>query len=472
MLLFFHPSGLCSSWLLLVIIFIFLCLFEPGKCQSSESSRINYLKLKLLHRRALSTPFHIEEAVDDDSTRLLSLFATISGNNTLKAPVVSGASLGSGQYLVDFRIGTPPQKLLLVADTGSDLVWVRCSACRDCRRHRPGSAFFPRHSASFAPNHCYSHACRLVAQPPHSRCNHTRLHSSCLYQYTYGDRSVSAGIFSRETATLNTSSGELIHLRNVDFGCGFRASGASLTGPRFAGANGVMGLGQGPISFASQVGSRFGNKFSYCLMDYTVSPPPTSFLLLGDAQQRNMALLQKNLSFTPLRSNPLSPTFYYVGIHRVSVDGAVLPIDPSVWAIDDFGNGGTVVDSGTTLSFFLDPAYTEMLRALEKKVHLPRLEIGVASLDLCLNTSAADGTATARLPRLTFHMVGGAVFSPPARNYFIEVAPGVKCLAMRRAEAGGSGFSVIGNLMQQGFLFMFDRERSRVGFSPAVCDAL
>ncbi|KAJ4960501.1 hypothetical protein NE237_020411 [Protea cynaroides] len=383
----------------------------------------------------------------------------------LKMPVISGASTESGQYFVDFRIGNPPQKLLLVADTGSDLVWVKCSACRNCSRHAPGTTFQARHSTTFSPIHCYNPACRLIPHPlKHQPCNHTRLHSTCHYQYSYADGSRTSGFFSRETTTLNTSSGRAAKLKSLVFGCGFHVSGPSLTGASFNGASGVMGLGRGPISFSTQLGKRFGNKFSYCLMDYTLSPPPTSYLLIGDSPEPDTT--KKKMNYTPLLTNPLFPTFYYVGIKSVRIDGVTLPINSSVWAIDQTGNGGTVIDSGTTLTFLAEPAYQLILMEFNKRVRLPRVENQTGSLDLCVNVS---GVTNLKLPRLGFKLAGGSLFSPPVTNYFIDTAEEVKCLALQGVDSQGGGFSVIGNLMQQGFTFEFDSDRSRLGFSRHGC---
>lgn len=85
--------------------------------------------------------------------------------------------------------------------------------------------------------------------------------------------------------------------------------------------------------------------------------------------------------------------------------------------------------------------------------------------DLCVNVS---GVARASLPKLSFRLVGDSVFAPPPRNYFIETSDRVKCLAIQPV-VSGSGFSVIGNLMQQGFLLEFDKDRSRLGFSRHGC---
>ncbi|KOM46274.1 hypothetical protein LR48_Vigan06g158000 [Vigna angularis] len=225
-----------------------------------------------------------------------------------------------------------------------------------------------------------------------------------------------------------------------------------------------MGLGRGPISFTSQLGRKFGNTFSYCLLDYTLSPAPKSYLTIGASS--NDVISRKLFSYTPFATNPLSPSFYYITIQSVSVDGIRLPINTSVWGIDDNGNGGTVLDSGTTISFLAEPAYRQVLAAFRRRVKLPAAEGATAlGFDLCVNVS---GITRPRLPKLRFFLAGKSVLSPPAGNYFIEPADGVKCLAVQ-AVRPGSGFSVIGNLMQQGYLFEFDLHRSRIGFSRHGC---
>lgn len=418
-----------------------------------------YLKLPLLHKDPF--PPNPIQSFSSDTHRLSSLFSALHRRSSPQLPVTSGASTGSGQYFVDLRIGNPPQRLLLVADTGSDLVWVTCSACRNCSSHPPNSAFLARHSSTFSPHHCFDSSCRLVPHPKHTLCNHTRLHSPCRYEYSYSDGSLTSGFFSRETTTFNTSSGTEVKHHRLAFGCSFQISGPSVSGPSFNGAHGVIGLGRGPISLASQLGRRYGNKFSYCLMDYTLSPPPTSFLLIGGAE--NVTALKT--SYTPLQINALSPTFYYIGIESVFVDDIKLRISPSVWAIDKLGNGGSVVDSGTTLTFLADPAYRRILKEFRRRIKVPSPDEPTTGFDLCLNMS---GVSKLSLPRLSFKLVGESVFSPPPGNYFLDTAEDVKCLALRPVTSP-SGFSVIGNLMQQGFLLEFDLERSRLSFSRHGC---
>lgn len=452
-------------------LIIFL-LFHFLSTQTPTATAVkDYLKLPLLHKIPLPSP---TQTLLSDIHRLSHIHRRRRHHQNqkgiIKSPVVSGAPSGSGQYFVELRLGSPPQPLLLVADTGSDLLWVTCSACRrrNCSSlHSPGSTFLARRSSSFSPHHCFDSACRLVPHPDLNPCNRTRLHSPCRYQYLYSDGSKTSGFFSKDVTTLNTSSGKEAKLENFSFGCGFQISGPGVSGSNFNGAHGVMGLGRGPISFSSQLGRRFGDKFSYCLMDYTLSPPPTSYLIIGGGDEHDDTVSRNpKMSFTPLLANPLSPTFYYIEIKSVKVNNAKLRIDPSVWSLDDLGNGGTIMDSGTTLTFLPQSAYVKILTAIKRRVRLPSPAELTPGFDLCFNVT---GKTRTKLPRLSFELGGEeSVFDPPPRNYYIETEEAIKCLAIQPV-SDAMGFSVIGNLMQQGFLFEFDREKSRLGFSRHGC---
>ena len=419
----------------------FLCSIIAAYCFSTAVAG-DTLKLPLIRPSVLPTP---QQSLSLDVLRLSVLDSageTPELPISTAGPVVSSATTGADKYLVDILAGTPPQRLLLAVDTGSDLVWVRCSACRDCSRHVPGAAFFARRSSSFAPYHCYDRQCRLVPRSlSQQSCPSDHLHSPCRYQ------AVAEGFLSRDTAAVNSASGDETYLRPLSFGCVFNVSRATAE-------HGIMGLGRGPLSFPSQVSRRYGNTFSYCLRN------SSSFLLFGDSKEN------LTLRYTPLLTNPLCPTLYYVGIEGASVDGVELPIESTVWAMDhSTGAGGMVVDSGTTITFLPDPAYRQVLAAMESRVRLPR--VPGSGFDLCVNGSAEEPSR--RLPRLGLKLAGGEMLAPPPKNYFLETEPGVWCLALLPVYSP-DGFGVIGTMMQQGFLFVFDRDGARLGFSRNGCE--
>ncbi|XP_075634592.1 aspartyl protease family protein 2 [Castanea sativa] len=448
---------------LLLLRLLFLFTLTHLSTSQNTTTKHYYLKLPLLHKTPPPSP---SQSLLHDSLRLSHLHHHSHHHlHRLTSPVISGASSGSGQYFISLLLGTPPQPLLLIADTASDLIWTHCSASTHHNNNPHNPIFFPRLSASFKPHHCFHPSCKLVPNPPNSHCNNaSTLHTPCLFNYSYADSSSSSGFFSTETASFLSKHKHEHKPTNLtlSFGCGFWVSGTE-----FNSAQGVMGLGRGPISFTSQLGRRFGNKFSYCLKDYTLSPPPTSYLTIGGGETQNDNVVSSKMKFTPLVVNPLSPSFYYIGIKSVSVDGAKLRIHPSVWSIDDNGNGGTVIDSGTTLTFLAEEAYGEVVTAIRRRVRNLTVPSPTPGFELCVNESKlVKGTS---LPRLKFELVGNSAFSPPPRNYFIATEERVMCLAIQPVNSE-TGFSVIGNLMQQGFLLEFDRDRSRLGFSRHGCD--
>ncbi|KAI5070825.1 hypothetical protein GOP47_0015168 [Adiantum capillus-veneris] len=483
--------------------FLFLFLLQllhssPALSSSSSSSANGGFVLPLLHKTSLPAPYSrhsspldfLAEAKSLDEARRAAIASSLSrGRNSsptlsrFSAPfdaiaasnardgfrtgVRSGASEGAGQYFVQLAIGTPPQQFLLIADTGSDLVWVRCSNCR--RKCRAGTGdpssptFLIRASSSYRAIPCLSQSCLLVPAPPSFSCN-LRIPSTCRYDYSYTDTSESTGIFSTETISLNSSSSSDANLKEFGqvpdfaFGCGLRNTGES-----FVGSDGVLGMGRGPISFVSQVGSVVGNKFAYCLVDFFGTPTLNSFLVLGDIPAPTKLLTP--LQSTPLVENPFGQSFYYVNVQEVRVNGQVLPIPSDVWELDATGNGGTVVDSGTTLTTFVEPAYQEILNAVVDKFPFPQVD-PVQSFDLCFNATGVNDLSG--LPSLSIVLEGNAVFSPPASNIFIDIPGGLKCLALQGVE-GPFGFTVLGNLIQQNFHMRFDLDGSMLSFAPTRC---
>lgn len=374
--------------------------------------------------------------------------------------VVSGASFPGkiGQYFVEFYIGTPGQPFLFIADTGSDLVWVPCSLCRDCNAIATGNdtIFLPQNSSTFSPITCSSEECDLVPPPIGAASCSLKLPTSCTYAYGYSDSSQSTGVFAYDTVTMNSSSGKSVKIKNVAFGCGTNNSGPSITK-----VGGVIGLGQGPISFTSQVGYMYGNKFSYCFTNF-LHTRSSSALIFGDDPMGTK--LKGPIQYTPFVPNPLVETFYYVGIEAVEVGGVILPILSDVWDIDKNGNGGAVIDSGTTLSFFVQPAYDIIVQAFKEAIDYP-LAPPTAGLSVCYNVS---GISNPLLPSFSVVFKGNAVFKPPSKNYFLNPTDDLRCLGFMGSAANG-GVSVLGNLLQQNYHVEYDRLHNRLGFAKAHC---
>jgi hypothetical protein len=245
---------------------------------------------------------------------------------------------------------------------------------------------------------------------------------------------------------------------SVAFGCGHDNQGS------FSGVDGLIGLGQGPISFTSQLSSLFGGKFSYCLVSLVDSSSQTSPLLFGNA-----AIPSGSLLYTPIVQNSKHPTYYYVGLTGISVGGNRLNIPESAFAIDSSGAGGTILDSGTTITQLVSSAYKVVVQAFQNAIQYPQVTGSPAGLDLCFDVSGTNsGSNSLKVPTLTFHF-DQADIDLPAENYFVTVDnAGTLCLAM----AGSYGFTIYGNIQQQNYQILYDRSGGRIGFKQMKCDTL
>ncbi|GLJ51093.1 hypothetical protein SUGI_1087700 [Cryptomeria japonica] len=245
-----------------------------------------------------------------------------------------------------------------------------------------------------------------------------------------------------------------IRIPRVAMGCSTRHKG-----PNVKGADGILGLGQGSISFPSQIGHLYGDKFSYCFPSHGNSTSSTStYLVFSD---RSLDHLKSDLGYTPFLKNPpgAPDTFYYIGIEGIKINGKRLPIPRSIWLVDRLGSGGSIVDFGTTLTYLLQPSYGILLAAFERLVIYPRISLD--PFDLCFNSF---GLENLRLPEFSIEFAGSASFRPPVDNYFIHAAPKIRCLGIVSVPPL-FGVNLIGNMMHQNFFIEFDRRNSRFGFA-------
>ncbi|KAL6609510.1 hypothetical protein ACP70R_039479 [Stipagrostis hirtigluma subsp. patula] len=368
--------------------------------------------------------------------------AEVAGASAFSLPLSSGAYSGTGQYLARFLVGTPAQEFLLVADTGSDLTWIKCGGGGG-GASPPARVFRTADSKSWAPVPCSSDTCKLDV--PFSLANCSGPASPCSYDYRYKESSAATrGVVGTDSATVSKTAAKV---QDVVLGCS-----SSYDGQSFQSADGVLSLGNSKISFAS----RAGGLFSYCLVDHLAPRNATGYLAFGPGAEAPLAR-------TPLLLDPTMP-FYGVTVQAISVAGKALDIPGDVW--DARKNGGVILDSGTTLTVLASPAYKAVVAALSKGLAgVPMVRFD--PFEYCYNWTARRPGAP-EIPKLTVQFAGAAaLFEPPAKSYVIDVNPGVKCIGVQ--EGDWPGVSVFGNIMQQEHLWEFDLKKQLVGFKQTSC---
>ncbi|CAD6257396.1 unnamed protein product [Miscanthus lutarioriparius] len=235
---------------------------------------------------------------------------------------------GGGAYDMELSIGTPPQKLTALADTGSDLIWTKCGPCASCTPQGSPS-YYPNMSSTFSKLPCSDRLCAAL-QSESSAANCSDGGPECDCRYSYG---VERDLHHYTQGFLGS---ETLALAEDDYG---RSSG-------------LVGLGRGQLSLVSQLNA---GTFSYCL---TSNASKASPLLFGSLA---------NLTGSGVQSTRLLPyrysIFYAVNLQNISIVSATTP-GP--------GADGVVFDSGTTVTFLAEPAYTLAKAAVLPQVNLTR----------------------------------------------------------------------------------------------------
>ncbi|MCL7040055.1 hypothetical protein MKW94_013032 [Papaver nudicaule] len=364
---------------------------------------------------------------------------------------------------VSLTVGTPPQKVVMVLDTGSELSWLRCN-----NPSFPNSlpTFNPRHSSSYTPMLCSSPACsyqvRGFSVPVW--CDPNKL---CHTTVSYADSSFSEGNLAYETFYIGSSS-----IPGTIFGCMSTSfSSSSEEDPK---STGLMGMNRGSLSFVSQMGFP---KFSYCISEGDSS----GVLLLGNTSSPWV----KPLSYTPLLqiSSPL-PYFdraaYTVQLEGIMVSKKVLTLPKYALVPDHTGAGQTMIDSGTQFTFLLGPVYDALRNEFISQTRgiLQVLDdtdfIFQGAMDLCYRVPPTR-TGFSDLPTVSL-MFSGAEIVVTSDQLLYQVAgemrgsDSVYCFTFGNSELLGIEAFVIGHHHQQNVWVEFDLQNSRIGFAPIQCD--
>ncbi|KAG6553065.1 hypothetical protein Mapa_005402 [Marchantia paleacea] len=445
-----------KTFFLLIVCFTGLLmpeLFLASPASGYESEQL--LKFDLMHIDHPASPLYVRDRSRTEKfldrmarSRNWSQYITTNGSaiTTFSSPIRHSPS---GVFLMDLELGSPAQNFTAIMDTGSDVTWIQCSPCSGCYEQQD-PLFNPQHSRSYDTVSCESHTCSLLRKP--SCANDTATHEPvCQYSVHYGDQSTTTGDLSRDSITLTSVSGRRRAFDFV-FGCGHSNQGT------FQSTDGIVGFGQGALSMPKQVGSNFANIFSYCFDASKESSP----LLLGPG------LAKANFTWTPIVENKARSTFYYLNATGISVNGNLLDIPASAWDFSADGDGGLIVDSGTTVTTLVPAAFGAFIQAVRVMITYPEVDANRFGLDLCYDVS---NYSNPEFPVATFHFDGGADLFLPASNLWAYADDyGTVCFALL---SSSYGFSIMGNFQQQNIHLAYDLQNKRFGFQSEVdCSTL
>ncbi|XP_022769957.1 aspartyl protease family protein 2-like [Durio zibethinus] len=409
----------------------------------------------------------IKQLVHSDSARLHTIsqrlaprrknfeVKVLGKSNLVELPMRSAADIGAGQYFVSFRVGSPPKKFIMITDTGSSLTWLKCKyECNNCSRDRAmlhERIFQAKKSPTFKPIPCSSDICKVDLSECFSLARCAMPTAPCAYDYRYADGTRVVGIFGNDTVKVRLRGGQKIKVTDVMVGCSETIRG------NFHDIDGVLGLGFNQHSFAVKVARKFGHKFSYCLVDHLSPSSLVNFLVFGEVAASPVPKMQ----YTELILGILNP-YYAVNVSGISINGKMLDIPSNAWDIN--GDGGVIMDSGSSLTYLVKPVFDQVIAAFQAPLsRFKKLDLNLGP-DHCFSDAEFEQSL---MPKLAIHFADGAKLEPPLKSYVIDAEDGVKCLGF--ASTFWPGTSVIGNIMQQNHLWQFDLLNSKLGFAPSSC---
>ncbi|MCL7032548.1 hypothetical protein MKW94_019783 [Papaver nudicaule] len=422
----------------------------------STSVRGSGFSVYLIHHDAPQSPFYnpldtlsdrMQKAVHRSINRA-NHFKKISSetysSNQDDDTISTSTSRIGVEFLMKFSLGTPPRNLFAVADTGSDVTWVQCKPCEDCY-NQISPHFNPTASSTYKDVPCATETCERLGTHHKNTCEN----NVCQFLAKYGDGfQYSTGNLAIETLTFVSISGRSIQVPNIAFGCGRNNNIEKLSG--------LIGLGGGELSLISQLGSKVDSKFSYCLVP---SPNVSSEFIFGS----NAEMTGKDVLSTPLISNPLQKTFYYLTLEGISVNENWIPFRSSSTSTEDTegfqGDNYIIIDSGTTLTYLPDEMYSQFESQVKKAIGFEPI-IGPEEFRLCYLIDESM-----KFPEVIVHFMDADI-KLDLVNYFLLLDSGVMCSSF--APANGGPY-IYGNVAQINFLIEYALEEKKVSFKPTDC---
>ncbi|XP_073314049.1 aspartyl protease family protein At5g10770-like isoform X1 [Primulina huaijiensis] len=458
---------------LLVSLFLYLLLSRTSSCrviQEVDQLRQSVLHLPLYHVRvgthSLQTsdtahPFSEALALDEERVKFLNSRLNDKNSTTVlrvatsilkgseswideksvSVPLNPGIPIGISNYYTKIGLGTPTTYHNVIMDTGSSFSWVQCEPCLVYCHPQAGSRFNPSASRTYQKLSCGTSQCSsLKAATLNSpMCTAS---NTCIYSATYGDQSFSVGYLSKDSLSFGSES-----LPGFLFGCGQDNNGL------FGKSAGLIGLGKDGLSMLSQLSTKYGKVFSYCLPTSTFLGNSGSggFLSIGTAS--NSAY-----KFTPMLAENQDSALYFIKLSAIYLSGKPLAVGSSGYS------SPTVIDSGTTISRLSAPVYSALKQEYINIVSTKyKIAPSFSILDACFH-GTFDQISTA-IPSVELIFQGGANLKLAPHNIILEVEKGTTCLAF----ASSSGMVIIGNTQQQTFDITYDVASSKIGFAAGGC---
>ncbi|CAM9802902.1 unnamed protein product [Chrysoparadoxa australica] len=346
---------------------------------------------------------------------------------------------GYGTHFTYIYVGSPPQRVSVIMDTGSHFTAFPCTDCKACGEHTDNywdlaaSSTAHKLGCSECPDH------RTFTCSSGDKCTFGQSYSegSSWTAFQVEDQLVVGAESWDTTPELNKS-----NVMNFMFGCISSQTGLFNTQL----ADGIMGLSASDFTLPwhmHDLGLIDERVFSMCM----AKGGGTMVLGGGESMLRTSEMI-----FTPLTS---MSSWFSIKMLDISIGGTSIGTDSAVYQ----RGKGTIVDSGTTDTYL----------PVEASKKWSARWLAATGQEYTNNKIILTKEQLAALPVITLSFDGGleVVVKPEAYMEENSGAPGQYGARIYLTERAGA---VLGANVMRDHEVVFDHAHGRVGFAPADCD--
>lgn len=413
---------------------------------------------------------------------------------------------GYGTHYADVWVGTPPQRQTVIVDTGSSLTAFPCTGCNDCGApsYHIDNYFDFQVSSTFHKTpcgECQRGSC-VAAGSSNEQCKISMSYQEGSSWYAFEAKDVSYVGGPHTVALVDDNGSEDIDPRYarhfqfpITFGCQYRLTGLFKTQL----ADGIMGMENAKTSLWKQMYSagKMGEeqKFSLCFSrprQAARQGTEAGAMTFGGADTR---LHKTDMVFSSQAGSKSG--FFTVRIRSMylrhgSGGESAKSTDPAAKIINlkipeaDLNQGGVIVDSGTTDTYFNRKISTSFRNAFKQ---LSGTAFSHNGLDLTTDDLSGYPTILFQLygdetenqaisgsdPNQVAGLVGDidpdhpydVMIAIPPSHYMEQDSTGKYTARFYDTESGGS---VLGANAMMGHDIMFDVDNLRIGWAESDCD--
>ncbi|KAK9706918.1 hypothetical protein RND81_07G160500 [Saponaria officinalis] len=347
-------------------------------------------------------------------------------------------------------------------DTGDYMTWIQCEGCDGCFEFQ-GTKFNYTKSPSYA---------KISSSDP--MCTEPMIinEGTCDFKNRYYSGQMAEGFLGKDNFFFKNSKSQKIDVyKDIVFGCATRIVGFKNAGGPNSLISGIFGLGPfEKISFIKQLDSYIKGRFSYCIPTFDLNKQEESIMYFGDAAQIS------GDDITQVKVISLNSEGYYqVNLNGISVDGTRLPIDPSIFEINQAEVTGFIIDSGAPYTALEKRAYDVLVQYVAKyffeKHDWQSIPLQETNDRLCYKGRYLPDDSV--FPSIIFHFQGkdqneeiDMILDP--KNMF-QRRPRPNTFCMMVLPSLYPRVSLFGAFQQANFKFLFDIYNNLLYFVPQIC---